>query len=283
MTILVTLLVLSAAVMHATWNACVKAGQDKVVMQCLVIFFSGLPAMLALPFVPLPEPAAWPFLVLSTLIHGIYYVTLVNSYRLGGLSQVYPIARGAAPLMIALGAWAFAGEAMQPIEWLGVLIASAGIMSLAAPSRLARENGELKAIGFALATSITIALYSLADGMGVRRVAEPLSYILWLLGIEAVPILLLVMWLRRGRIVASFRPHLKLGILGGLIAGLGYGIVIWAMGSAPMAHVSALRETSVILAAAIGTLFMGEPFGRRRILAAALVAGGNALLHISSS
>ncbi len=280
MTLAVTLLVLSAAVMHATWNALVKAGSDKVVMQCLVIFVSGLPALAALPFVPLPEPAAWPFLVLSTLIHGIYYVTLTNSYRLGGLSQVYPVARGAAPLMIALGAWAFAGEAMRPLEWLGVAIASAGIMSLAAPGRIARENGELKAIGFALATAVTIALYTLADGMGVRSVGEPMSYILWLLALESIPVLLVAMWLRRGRVAASFRPHLKPAIFGGLIAGLGYGIVIWAMASAPMAHVSALRETSVILAAAIGALFLGEPFGRRRILAAALVAGGNALLHL---
>ena len=277
---LITLLVLAAAVMHASWNALIKAGHDKVVMQCLVMFFAGLPCLPLLAFVPLPAPASRPFLALSLAVHGVYYVTLINAYRFGALSQVYPIARGAAPLMIALGAWAFAGEAMTLPEWAGVIIASAGIMSLAAPGKLPREE-ELKAIGFALATAITIALYSLADGMGVRRAGAATSYILWLLAIDAFPVMVVGLWLRRGRVVASFRPHLRWAIVGGLLSALGYGIVIWAMGKAPLAHVSALRETSVILAAIIGTVLLGEPFGRRRILAAMLVAAGNGLLHVA--
>jgi drug/metabolite transporter (DMT)-like permease len=277
---IVTLLVLAAAAMHATWNALVKAGNDKVVMQCLVMFFAGLPCLPFLAFLPLPAAAAWPFLVLSLAVHVVYYVTLINAYRYGALSQVYPIARGAAPLMIALGAWAFAGEAMGIIEWLGVIIASAGIMSLAAPGNMPRDE-EIKAIGFALATAITIALYSLADGIGVRRSGAALSYILWLLALDAFPVLFAALWLRRGQIAASFRPHLKLAAAGGLLSAVGYGIVIWAMGIAPLAHVSALRETSVILAALIGATLMGEEFGRRRILAATLVAGGNALLHVA--
>ena len=277
---IITLLVLAAAVMHASWNALIKAGRDKVVMQCLVMFFAGVPCIPFLLFVPLPARASWPFLALSLAVHGVYYVTLINAYRYGALSQVYPIARGAAPLMIALGAWAFAGEAMSALEWAGVIVASAGIMSLAAPGKLPREE-ELKAIGFALATSITIALYSLADGIGVRRAGESMSYILWLLAIDAFPVTIVGLWLRRGRIVESFRPHMTLAIVGGLLSALGYGIVIWAMGRAPLAHVSALRETSVILAAVIGTALLGEPFGRRRILAAVLVAAGNGLLHLA--
>jgi drug/metabolite transporter (DMT)-like permease len=277
---IITLLVLAAAVMHASWNALIKAGNDKVVMQCLVMFFAGLPCLPLLLFVPLPAPASWPFLALSLAVHGVYYVTLINAYRFGALSQVYPIARGAAPLMIALGAWAFAGEAMTLLEWAGVIVASAGIMSLAAPGKLPREE-EMKAIGFALATAITIALYSLADGIGVRRAGEPMSYILWLLAIDAFPVMVVGLWLRRGRVAETFRPHLKWAIVGGLLSALGYGIVIWAMGKAPLAHVSALRETSVILAAVIGTTLLGEPFGRRRILAAVLVAAGNGLLHVA--
>jgi drug/metabolite transporter (DMT)-like permease len=274
----VILLVLAAAAMHAVWNALVKAGNDKLVMQCLVMFFAGVPAIPFLFILPAPAPAAWPFLALSLAVHAVYYVTLINAYRYGALSQVYPIARGAAPLMIALGAWAFAGEAMSGLEWLGIAIACAGIMSLAAPGGLPRDE-EIKAIGFALATAITIALYSLADGIGVRRAENALSYIMWLLALDAVPVLLAGLWLRRGRVVASFRPHLALAAAGGLLSALGYGIVIWAMERAPLAHVSALRETSVILAAIIGATLMGEQFGRRRILAAVLVAGGNALLH----
>jgi drug/metabolite transporter (DMT)-like permease len=280
MSLTVTLLVLSAAVMHATWNALVKAGGDKLVMQCLVISIPGFAVFPVLPFVPLPAPASWPFLLISTLVHGVYYVTLLNSYRLGGLSQVYPIARGIAPLLIALGALVWAGESQSWLEWCGVAIASTGIMCLAAHVGTDRKT-ELKAIGFALATGVTIAGYSVADGLGVRSAGEPLSYILWLLALEAIPMMAVGFYLRRGRIAESFRPYLLNGGLGGVIAGMGYGIVIWAMGYAEMAHVSALRETSVILAALIGTLALGEPFGRRRVMAAALVAGGNALLHLA--
>jgi drug/metabolite transporter (DMT)-like permease len=279
MSLTVTLLVLSAAVMHATWNALLKAGGDKLVMQCLMVSIPGFAVIPVLPFVPLPAPASWPFLLISTAFHGVYYVTLLNSYRLGGLSQVYPIARGTAPILVALGALVWAGETQTWLEWCGVAIASAGIMCLTAHAGTDR-TAEWKAIGFALATGVTIAGYSVADGLGVRSAGEPLSYILWFLALKAIPMLAVGLWMRRGNIVRSFRPCLLRGALGGAIATLGYGIVIWAMGHAQMAHVSALRETSVILAAVIGTLMLGEPFGRRRVLAAALVAGGNALLHL---
>ena len=276
----VTLLVLLAAVMHASWNALVKATGDRLAMQALVIFFSGLLAAFALPFLPLPAAASLPFLLTSLLVHGFYYATLLGAYRHGDLSQVYPIARGVAPLLVALGAWAFAGEAMNGLEWLGIIVISAAIMSLAAPGRMRREN-ELPAIGFALATGVTISLYSVCDGMGVRRAGDSLSYITWLLAMEGLPLLLLALWLRRGRIRASFLPALPRAAAGGLLAALGYGIVIWAMGRAPMAHVSALRETSVILAAAIGTFLLREPFGRRRGVAAGLIVAGAALLHLA--
>jgi len=276
----VAFLVLSAAVMHASWNALVKAGGDKTAMQVLVIFFSGLPAMAALPFFPVPDPASWPFLAASTVIHFFYYVALLGAYRHGDLSQAYPIARGSSPVIVAIGAWLFVGETQGTAQILGIAVASLGIVSLAGPLKN-RRDGEGKAILFAFATSITIAFYTLMDGMGVRRTPEPMSYVLWLLFLESPLMLLAGLWLRRGRVVATYRPYLAKGAIGGLIAGLGYGIVIWAMASVPMAHVSMLRETSVILAAAIGAMFLGEPFGRRRIAAATLVALGNALLHFA--
>lgn len=279
----VALLVLAAAVMHATWNALVKAGGDKTAMQVLVIFFSGLPAMVAIPFFPLPDPASWPFLAASTVIHFAYYVALLGAYRHGDLSQTYPIARGSSPVIVAVGAWMLAGEGQGAAQIAGIAIASLGIVSLAWPLRFGRNSGrrdgEGKAIAFAFATSLTIAFYTLMDGMGVRRTPEPLSYILWLLALEAPLMAIAGLWLRRGRVIAAYRPHLVRGIAGGMVAGLGYGIVIWAMDHAPMAHVSMLRETSVILAAAIGAVFLHEPFGIRRIAAATLVALGNALLH----
>jgi drug/metabolite transporter (DMT)-like permease len=281
---IIIVLVLMAAVMHASWNALVKAGGDKTAMQVLVIVFSGIPALIALPFFPLPDAASWPFLAASTAIHFVYYVTLLGAYRHGDLSQAYPIARGSSPVVVAVGAWLIVGETQALLQIVGIGVASAGIISLAGPLRFGRNgrrrDGEGKAIAFAFATSVAIAFYTLMDGMGVRSTAEPMSYILWLLGLEAPLMLAAGLWLRRGRVVASYRPILAKGMIGGLVAGLGYGIVIWAMDHAPMAHVSMLRETSVILAAAIGALFLSEPFGARRIAAAALVAAGNALLHL---
>jgi drug/metabolite transporter (DMT)-like permease len=276
-TLTVTLLVLSAAVMHATWNAFVKAGNDKAVMQCLVIFFGGIPGLIILPFVPLPDSACWPYLLGSVLAHSVYYFTLVEAYRYGALSQTYPIARGSAPLLIAIAGIAVAGEHLNGGEWLGLLIACAGLISLAGIPKA----GEGRSILFAFATSLGIACYSILDGLGVRSTTEGLSYISWLLALEMIPVGLAFIWLRRGRVMASLNENFKRGLFGGIIAGIGYGIVIWAMDFAPMAHVSAMRETSVILAALIGTLALHEPFGPRRIAAAALVAGGNALLHLA--
>ncbi len=278
-------LVLLAAVLHASWNALVKAGEDKLVMQTLVISVHGYLAMPLLFFLPLPDPASWPYLGLSALIHFVYYAGVIGAYRHGDLSQVYPIARGSAPALVALGAWALAGEALSAAELLGVFTVSLGIVSLTGlPGQLRRGRGdgdgrEAKAIGFALLTGMTIASYSLADGLGVRESGNALSYILWLFALEAVPLTAFCLWRRRGRVVAAFKPHLKAGIIGSLLSGLAYGIVIWAMSVAPMAHVVALRETSVVIAAIIGTRLLREPFGRKRIAAAAVVAAGAVLME----
>ncbi len=280
----VLLLVLLAAVLHASWNALVKAGEDKLVMQTLVICVHGYLAMPLLFFLPLPEPASWPYLGLSAVIHFVYYAGVIGAYRHGDLSQVYPIARGSAPALVALGAWVLADEALSAAELLGVFTVSLGIVSLTGLPRLRGQDGqgdgrEAKAVGFALLTGATIASYSLADGLGVRESGNALSYILWLFALEAVPLTAFTLWRRRGRVVAAFKPHLKAGTIGSLLSGLAYGIVIWAMSVAPMAHVVALRETSVVIAAIIGTRLLREPFGRKRIAAAAVVAAGAVLLE----
>ncbi|MEM7172671.1 MAG: EamA family transporter [Pseudomonadota bacterium] len=277
-------LVLLAAVCHASWNALVKAGRDRLVMQCLVISTPGVVSIFALPFVPFPAPESWPFIALSVLIHQIYYAVLLMAYRQGDLSQVYPIARGAAPALVAILAWIFAGEVLSTVEIAGLLIVSGGIISLSRfasffrPSHRFRK-GELISISFALLTALNIGLYSFVDGTGVRLSGSAASYILWLFVLEAVPLAAVTLWLRRHDLKGAFAPNLKNGLAGGLIAGLAYGIVIWAMGQAPMAHVVALRETSVIIAALIGTRLLGEPFGRSRLLAATIVVIGAALLN----
>ncbi|MFQ6017270.1 MAG: EamA family transporter [Kiloniellaceae bacterium] len=276
----VLLLVLLAAALHASWNALVKAGEDRLVMTTLVVFVPGLPCLAAVSVLPALETAAWPYLIASVVVHFAYFAVLLGAYRHGDLSQVYPIARGAAPALVALEAWAFAGEALRAAEVAGVLIVSGGIMSLAWRGQGTAGGGEIKAIAFALLTALSIAVYLLADGMGVRRSGFALTYICWLFALTGVPLFGFTVWRRRGRIAASFGANLKLGFAGGLIAGISYGIAIWAMGVGPMAHVVAVRETSVLIGAAIGTFVLKEPFGRHRIVAAAAVATGAVLLNL---
>ena len=273
----VALLVLLAAVLHATWNAVVKAGEDKLVALALVIFTKGLLALVAIPFLPLPAPASWPFLLTSAVVHYLYYGVLVVAYRHGDLSLVYPIARGSAPVLAALGAWALAGEALGLLEWGGVLIVSAGIMSLAKPTQ-----GDGKAIGLALLTGLTIAVFSLADGLGVRRSGEALAYIAWLFAFCGLPMLAFASWRRRGRALALIGSHWKTSVLGGLVGAAAYGIVIWAMSVAPIALVVSLRETSVLIAAAIGALILKEGFGPRRVASAVVIVAGAALIKLGS-
>jgi len=277
----VFLLVLLAAAAHATWNAFVKVGKDKLVALCLVIFTTSLAALAALPFLPLPAAASWPFLVASALVHYLYYAALVAAYRHGDLSLAYPIARGSAPLLVAVGAWLFAGEGLSIGKWVGVLTISFGIMSLARPARQSANDGEFKAIVFALLTGLTIASYSLADGLGVRSSGAAFAYIAWLFVLSGLPMPFIVRWARGDESARLIRAHLKIGIFGGLISGLAYAIVIWAMSVAPIAMVISLRETSVLIAAAIGNLFLKEPFGPRRIAAAAVIVAGAAIMNLA--
>ncbi len=272
-------LVLLAAVLHATWNAFIKAGGDRLAVMALTVGLPALPCALALPFVPPPLPASWPFLFGSIVVHTAYFASLIYTYRHGDLSQVYPIARGTAPVLVAAAAWIWAGEALRPREMLGVAVVSLGILSLAWGRGHVLRAGEAGSIAFALLTSVSIALYSVTDGIGVRNAGSAISYILWLFALEGWPLFLYALWRRRGRIGVSFLPNLKIGFGAAAISTLAYGIVIWAMSLGAMAHVVALRETSVVMAAAIGAMALKEPFGLRRIAAAATVAAGAVLLN----
>ncbi len=239
------------------------------------------PSLLGLAVLSPMQAEAWPFVVLSAVVHWVYFGVLIGAYRYGDLSQVYPIARGTAPALVALEAWVFAGEALETLEVAGVLIVSAGIVSLAWRRRSGGEFAhEPKAVGLALLTAFTIAIYLLADGLGGRHAGSALTYICWLFVLQGVPLVAFTVWRRRGRLAESVRPHLRHGSLGGLIAGLSYGIAIWAMSVAPLAHVVAVRETSVLFGAAIGAVFLKEPFGRYRIAASAVVASGAVLLNL---
>ena len=275
----ITLLVLLAALLHASWNALVKIGGDRKLTTAMVAIMSGVVCLPLLPFVDPPDPASWSFILGSVAIHFGYYYGLARMYETGDFSLVYPLARGLAPLLVAVAAAATAGETLGPWQMLGVTMVSLGIVSLMFGRGWPRGDHAL-AIRFAGFTCFTIAAYSLTDGFGVRHAGSSLGYIVWLFVVDAIPFPAHIA-LRRGRDFKAYaRLHWPACLGAAAMSALAYGIVIWAMGHTGLAGVVSLRETSVVFAAAIGALFMGESFGRWRIAAAVAVTIGNILIHL---
>ncbi len=272
----VAVAVLLAGALHAGWNTLVKTGGDRTATFVLIMLGAGLAWLPVGLVVGLPDPASWPYLGISVVVHLFYSAALLAAYRHGDLSQVYPIARGSAPALVAVGAWVVAGEHLNAMEVAGVAVVSAGILSLA--WRRGPMHDRLGTI-FALLAGITICIYIVSDGMGVRRSGDPLAYLSWLFVAQAMALTPFGLWLRRRQLREAWRTSWVSGLCGGVIASISYGIAVWAMSLGPMAHVTALRETSVLIAALIGTRLLGEPFGRRRVVAAAAVASGAVILQ----
>jgi drug/metabolite transporter (DMT)-like permease len=273
--------VLFAALLHALWNSFVKLGSDRLAN---VVVIAGTGAVLSIPvalWVPLPSAAALPFLAGSVATHLVYYYCLINAYRFGDLSRVYPLARGLAPPLVAVSAAVVAGEAPTAREALGIALVSAGIASLVLAPALDRGTEHRRGLWFALATGTMIATYTVIDGLGGRSVPNPLSYIAWMNIGEALGLLALAGWRRGATLGAALRHDVARATVAGVMATVGYAIVIVAMSrGGGLAHVSALRETSVVIAALIGTLLLGESGLARRVTAAAVVAVGAAVMHL---
>jgi drug/metabolite transporter (DMT)-like permease len=272
-------LVLAAAILHASWNALVKSGGDPWVRLALATTVGIVCAAALVPFVEFPDADAWPFILASVAIHQVYFVCVALQYRFGDLSHVYPISRGTAPLLVAAGAFVFAGETLSPGGVIAVIIICGAILSLTFGDGWRVNNP--KGVFFALCTSLTIAAYTVVDGIGGRTADDVFNYIVYLFLLDGIPFGLLVIFMRRRVLMTTLKTHWKSGILGGVFSFLAYALVIWAMTLTPMTYVSALRETSVILAALIGTLFLKERHGGQRITAAACVALGVILLQVS--
>jgi drug/metabolite transporter (DMT)-like permease len=275
----VLLLVLAAAVMHATWNALIKSGRDRLVDLTLVIAGAGFLALLAIPFVGIPARASWPWIGVSIVTHVGYYIFLLYAYRDGAMSRVYPIARGIAPPLVAIIAIPLAGEIPDLMGAVGLGLVTLGILALAIePGNMRGAEG--RSVLFAVITGLFIVSYVLADGMGVRASGNPAAYIAWDFFLESLPLFFYCLHVRRHSFLAHVAHDGWRGLFGAVIAGGGYAIAIWAMSLAPMAQVTALRETSVVFGAIIGAIILKERFGPRRIAAAVLVAFGNALLQL---
>lgn len=271
------ILVLTAAVMHATWNTLVKTGADRLMTMTVTISTTALLAPGLLLLGPAPALESWPYIIASAALNNAYFLFLIEAYRVGDLSHAYPLARGSAPLMVAVGAWVFAGEHLAGWELAGVAIVSGGIISLVIAGGRGLSGG-WRALAYPLLTGLMIAVYTVVDGFGVRLSGNPASYIGWLFILSAPPLAFIALIRRRGEALVFVRRNWRTPVLGGVLNMGSYGLSIWALSLGAMAHVSALRETSVIIAAIIGTRLLGEPLGLHRILAAATVAAGIVLI-----
>ena len=270
------LAVLFAALLHALWNSFVKVGADRTVSVLAIIATGGLLSLPVAAVLPPPPPLGWVYLLASVATHLIYYYFLINAYRFGDLSRVYPLARGLAPPLVALGAAAAAGEWLSHREIAGVALVSVGIGSLVLGGRGAADR---RGLWFAAATGVMIAIYTVIDGFGGRSAPQALRYIAWLNVVEAAVFLAAARWWRGPLLWPALRATLPGGAVAGVLATLSYGIVIYAMSRGAMAHVSALRESSVVIAALIGTLWLGEPGALVRVGAASIVAAGVVVMH----
>jgi drug/metabolite transporter (DMT)-like permease len=272
--------VLLAALLHASWNAMLHSNRDRFLsMTWMSIAIAAISTLVVL-FVPWPDQAAWPYIVASGLVHIVYNVTLVRSYRRNDLAQAYPVARGSSPLLVTLGAALFAHEAIGPLHALGIVMISGGIIAIALQGQHVSRAGLLAA----LTTGVTIAIYTVIDGIGVRLSGgQALAYTAWMFMFYwLMPVLFVAV---RG-LTALWEPvretPLSVGssLIGGVVSIAAYGIVIWALQSGAMGAVSALRETSVVFAVLIGRVFLRETVNAKRWLACMIVAAGAVCLGL---
>ena len=256
--LIVTLAVLAAAVTHAIWNAIAHGIKDQTLAFAL-IGVGGTAATIPLIIATaLPGPASWPYLLASVAIHVFYVLLLMQCYRLGEFSQVYPLARGVSPLVVTILAAVLLHEHLALPQIAGVIVVSAALAFLVFGGRRPGRGAFLAAVG----TGLTIAAYTMADGVGVRLSHSPAGYIAWLMLLQSLCVPMFALIRRRGVVLKQPPRILLSGLAAGALSVLAYGLVLWAQTRGALAPIAALRETSVIFGAIIGALVFREPFGR---------------------
>jgi len=277
----VFLAVLFAALCHAGWNALIKTGLDPLRATALIALGAVAVALVLLPFAGLPGAAAWPWLAASMAIHVFYFAGLIEAYRAGDLGQVYPLARGAAPLMTATAATVFVGERLSATGWAGIAALAAGVLLLSARGGRGLTHLDRRAVAFALFTAVTICAYSVVDGVGVRASGNAPGYTLTLFVGNGITLVLYAMAREGVTVLAPVARLWRRALLGGAMQVMSYGIALWAMTLAPIAVVAALRETSVLFGAAIAVAMLKEPLKPARIAAALLIVCGLVAIRMS--
>ncbi len=272
------LAVLFAAFLHAGWNALVKQGGNKLQSVFVMSTAQGLMGLAILLFLPLPKAEVWPWLIASGIIHSAYKLFLTFAYERGDLSRVYPIARGAAPMMVLIAGAVILSDVVAQLEVAGIILIGFGIALMA---RGVFTNGESRnLLPWAVASAVATASYSIVDGIGARLAYSATQYVAWMFAIDGVIFAVLV-WLRRGE--AGWNPahrELVIGTFAGAASLAAYWIAVWAMTVAPIALVTALRETSILFAMLLGVLIFGERADRGKLIAGALIIAGVVLTRL---
>lgn len=277
-----TIAVLVAAVAHASWNAIAHAITDRWAAFTLVAVGGAASGAVLLIFAPPPDPASWLPLGISVALHLAYNLLLMLSYKLADFGQAYPLARGTAPLLVAISAAVLLGETLAVPQIIGVVVVSGGLVAVAL---LGRGKGRLHtaAVLAAVGTGVAIATYTTVDGVGVRASGSPAGYIAWLMILQGAVLIITALAVRRRTLWPAVRTVWGRGLIGGVLSIVAYGLVLWAQTRGALAPIAALRETSIVVGAIIGTVLFRERFGLPRIAATAVVVAGIALLNLASS
>jgi drug/metabolite transporter (DMT)-like permease len=273
--------VLCAAACHAGWNAAVKGSLDPLRGTALTAIGAAIVALFFTPFVGLPAAASWPYIAASIGVHVVYFAALIESYRTGDMGQVYPIARGSAPLLTAGATTLIVGEQLGWLGWIGIDLLAGGVLLLSMRGGRDLARLDKRSIGFALLTAVTICGYSLVDGIGARLSGNANAYTLWMFVGNGIGMALYALARGQGVGVSTIMHHWRIGFGGGGLQLFSYGIAIWAMTVAPIAIVAALRETSVLFGAAIAVVWLKEPLRPTRLVAAAIIVIGLVLIRLS--
>lgn len=271
---LVFMAVMLAAAFHAGWNAVVKTGLEQLLTMTLIFFSSGLLAMLALPFVPAPHGATWLWLLASFVFHTGYKLFLLKAYQTGEMGQVYPLARGTAPFIVSMAMFLGPGESLSPTAFGGIMLLVSGILLMSFRGGSHRAPLNKSAVGYALATAVFIASYTITDGLGARSSGSAHGYAAWLFLFDALGMFIILMALRGPAALKLLAPHWKQGLAGGMMAFSAYWLVLWAMTEAPIALVAALRESSVLFGSVLSVWLLKESFTRWRAVATMVILMG---------
>ena len=277
----VLLIVLFGAFLHAGWNALVKSDGDKFLNAVLIMVFAAVIAGSVLPFLIQPARASWPFIGTSAVLQAIYVVLIARAYKSGDMSLAYPLMRGSAPLLVALVSLPLIGEPLPALRWLGILIVSGGIMTMAWES-LRRNADHKSTVATALLNACFIAAYTVTDGIGVRKSDAAIAYTLWIFVLHAVPLVAWALYKTPNQLIDLVKRRAFAGLLGGFGTIGSYGAALWAMSlNVPVASVAALRETSILFAAAISFVLLKEHIGKWRLLGIAFIVCGVIVIRLS--